>query len=346
MMRNFPEKSCRYVRLTGLEMRSSVVTEQEETRVGYAEIELFSGSENVALQKPVVTDLLISAPERSPAALTDGQLLYGDSLPIKDWLHQLARRQMLESARPMVVAEIDRRYVRLKRWLTWLVWLATALAAGGFLLILNSRFAKHRAINQTREQIAADLHDELGANIHAIGIIGDLAEKATDSPERLKTLLRRSRAFTERTAAAARHCTNILDAKGLYGDLEQDMRISSRRIMADLDHEIEVRGRDVLERLSARKRIDLFLFYKESITNIIRHSEATKVTTRLIAHPKQIRLTITDNGLGLTEQDNGEVPHSLRRRAKLIGAKATSERPANGGTRIRLSFPLGRRHFQ
>ncbi|MGJ8632660.1 MAG: sensor histidine kinase [Luteolibacter sp.] len=346
MMRNFPEKACRYVRLTALEMKPSVVMDQDETKIGFAEIELFSGSRNVAMGKPMKTDILTNSPERSPAALTDGHLLYGNSLPIRDWLHQLTRREALETARPLIVAEINRRYDRLKRWLIWLTWLATALAAGTFLVILNSRFAKHRAIIQTRERIAADLHDELGANINAIGLLGDLAEQATDSPERLKILLRRSRAFTERTAAAARHCTNILEAKGLYGDLEQDMRNSSRRIMADLEHEIEVKGRDVLERLAPRKRIDLFLFYKESITNIIRHSEATKVTTRLIAHPKQIRLTITDNGLGLTEQDDGQVPHSLKRRAKLIGAKVSSERPSNGGTRIRLSFALKRRYFQ
>jgi signal transduction histidine kinase len=47
-----------------------------------------------------------------------------------------------------------------------------------------------RVIDETRKRIAADLHDELGADLHAIGLLSDLALSARAAPERLGDLLR------------------------------------------------------------------------------------------------------------------------------------------------------------
>ena len=60
-----------------------------------------------------------------------------------------------------------------------------------------------------RERFAADLHDELGANIHTIGLLGDLA-RDTDSPEERQELLERSRFFTERSGNAIRNWSQVL----------------------------------------------------------------------------------------------------------------------------------------
>jgi signal transduction histidine kinase len=114
------------------------------------------------------------------------------------------------------------------------------------------------------------------------------------------------------------------------------MKRSSARIVADLEHDITFEGEAVLLTLNARKRIDLFLFYKECLINIIRHSGATKVSTNLKANNNEINLIITDNGHGL----NGEVPGSLKRRARLLGGSVTSEKSATGGTRITLNVKL------
>jgi signal transduction histidine kinase len=106
-------------------------------------------------------------------------------------------------------------------------------------IVLVDRILRQRAILQIRKRIAADLHDELGADLHAIGLMSDLARAASSTPEKLDGFLLRLRALTERAGTAARHCTNMIEAKGLYEDLVQEMRRTSARIMADLEHEIE-----------------------------------------------------------------------------------------------------------
>jgi signal transduction histidine kinase len=338
MMHTFPATMCRYVRLSVEEPSEQSLYGPVPPRLGFSEIEIFSKDRNIALGKSTTTSFDHPNPHRPLPNLTDGRNMYGDILPIREWLNQLRLRHQLEEERPLIMAELNRRYTRQKISLRIMGWLAALLAVGTVITMLVDRIIRQRAIFRTRERIAADLHDELGANIHAIGLLGDLAQAAKNSPQKLDKLLQRMRALTERTGAAARYCTNMLEAKNLYGDLVEDMRKTSARIMADLDYSVEFEGEAFLSKLRPRKRIDLFLFYKECLINIIRHSGASEVSTKLIADSKQLSLVITDNGHGL----NGDVPASLKRRARLLGAQVSSRKADSGGTEILLTLKLNR----
>jgi signal transduction histidine kinase len=219
-----------------------------------------------------------------------------------------------------------------------LIWLATLLIAGIGFIILISRSLRQRAIHRTREQIAADLHDELGANLHAIGLLSDFLRREKENPEQVDQLMQRMRSLTQRTAAAAKYCTNMLEAKGLCDDLAKEMRRTATRITADHEHELSFEKEARLQNISPGKRIGLYLFYKECLTNIIRHAQATRIQTSLVAGDSILTLTITDNGDGV----NGEVPASLKRRAQLLKAALQVESLPKGGTRV--TFQLKTRY--
>ena len=76
------------------------------------------------------------------------------------------------------------------------------------------------------------------------------------------------------------------------------------------------------------------LFYKECLVNIIRHSRATLVVSSITADRNGINLIVSDNGVG----DSGKLPPSLRRRARLLGAKVNIGNPKSGGTRVALKL--------
>ncbi len=337
IMRRFHETPCRYVRLTAVEPYINTVHEPAGSQVGLAEIECFSRGTNVALGKPVDARFGADSTARSLAALTDGCNLYGQILPVRQWLEELARRHDLEAERPLVVAELNRHYARQKTKLVWMGRLTALLAAGIVVIALISRVVKMREIARMRERFAADLHDELGANLHAIGLLSDLAADAGD-PEESAMLHERIRAVTERTGTAMRHCTDILEANELYTGLTADMRRAAGRIMAKLDHDFAVTGEDHLNRLKPRTRVDLFLFYKECLVNISRHSGATRFSTQITADGREVRLAVSDNGRGLPGADPRPIPASLRRRARLLRACVAVESPPDGGTRITLTL--------
>jgi len=341
MIRRFPETSHRYIRLTAIDPYIYSFGEQHGTRIGFAEIELLHNGQNVAHRKPVQVEFETERSRRLEA-LTDGHNYYGQILRVRRWLSELATRHDLETERPLVAAELNDRYVRQRTILTRLIGLAILIAVAALVV---GWVVRQRAVTETRERIAADLHDELGANFHAIGLLSDLVQTNSDSPEKLRPFLERMRDLTERTGTAAIYCANMLESKGLYDDLVEDMRRSSARIMSDLNHEIAFEGIEHLDVLHPRKRIDLFLFHKECLINIIRHSGATHANTRLTATKRGVCLDVTDNGSGFGDTTANGVPPSLRRRARLLGGSATVTRSDDGGTRVSLRLPLRRFGF-
>lgn len=331
---NFREQGCRYLRLIALEPFLSQESGRHGTRIGYAEIEVLADGRNVAVGKIASAAFSPASPERRFGSLTDGHNLYGRILPARQFLGELARRHDLETARPLVLAELSAKNARARTVLTWMFWLAALLAGGIAFILFYNHFRARRQETNIRERIAANLHDELGANLHAIGLLGDLAKDAVDSREELVDTLDSIRSLTERTGSAARNCAHMVLAKGVCEDLVAELRSDSRRLLADLEHSITLEGEEILHRLPRRKRNDLYLFHKEALINIIRHSGATAATTRLVASPNEILLTISDNGCGISDG----APSSLKRRARLLGADLTVETPAAGGTRIVLKL--------
>ncbi|MDB4384496.1 histidine kinase [Opitutaceae bacterium] len=316
LMLAFPETHCRYVRLTVMEANFDPLYPQFPFRLGFAEIELFSDGENIALHKPITINFEPTDNIRPIVNLTDGRNYFGEILPIRQWLNQLAQRHELERELPLIVAELGQRYGRQTTRVAQLTGLAVILAFGVIVIMLANRNRQQHAVAETRKRIAADLHDELGADLHALGILSDLAFTAKSTPGKLDKLLRKIRSLTERTGKAARHCTNLLEVEDLHKDLVNDVRNTASRILTDLDRHVEIEGEEMLRRLSPRKHMDLLLFYQECLINVIRHSGATYVHTHLIAADGQITLTVTDNGRGL----EGHIPSSLKRRARLFGA--------------------------
>lgn len=108
--------------------------------------------------------------------------------------------------------------------------------------------------------------------------------------------------------------------------------------MAKFKHEFTVEGEEHLCRLKPRPRTDLFLFYKECLVNISRHSGASGAHTQLTATPNEIQLSIHDNGRGMIDG----TPKSLKRRAKLLGAQLRIESALDSGTLVQINLRLRR----
>ena len=344
MVYSFPETKARFVRLTVTEPWTSMG--EDNPLFGIAEVECFAAGSNVALGCPVAMHgggRDETPRQRRVAAITDGRNFYGTILPIRRWLEELSERHDLEVARPVLQAAIQARYQRQSTLVRWLGGLALLLGGLIAVSIVAERILRQRAIARTREQIAADLHDELGANLHAIALYGDLAKANHDNLDRLRLLLDQMRALTERSGVAARSCVNLLESRGLYEGLAADMRRTATRFLADIDYSLDIENEDLLASLPQRQQVGMALFYKECLANIIRHSGATRVVTRLVATPRAIHLAVTDNGHGLVGGLRGRfgghpVPGSLRRRARLLGARVAARDGPESGTCVSLTL--------
>lgn len=359
MMWHIPETLCRYVRITAPTPDPSLYFSErligalsrevaDETtdfsrdryRIGYAEIELFANGKNVALGKPVRAEKIMRASHLVPPSVTtDGSNQYGEILALRDWLNQLARRHELETERPNIEAELAKRYAHQKSNLRAMYWVAGILLVCMLAAIISARLILKRRMEATKKRVAADLHDELGANLHAIGLFGDLAKLEIPTGENgrwrnLANHLDEIRVLTELTGNSTRFFSQLLDAESYHENLLSEMRLTANRFLADLRHEHTFPSDEAVQHVSPRRRIDLFLFYKECLTNIIRHSGATEVHTSLTIDGKRLKLSVSDNGIGL----NGVIPPSLKRRAQMMRGRIEVEQPTEGGSCVKLQL--------
>lgn len=341
IMRRFPQTTCRYIGVEILDRNPVVPSPSVAPYIAFSEIEVLSSGKNAALHAPVsVCTNIISADVALPR-ITDGLNYYGKILPLREWMAQLSRRHDLEAVRPFLEAELNHRYERQKINLRRLGWLAALLAVGIAIAILVERLVHMRQIARIQERFAADLHDELGADLHTIGLLSDLAGDAGNESPELSHLLKEIRTTTEETGEAVRLVARM-NSKLPYLNLVEMMQQAAERVVVHLEHDVSIEGAQHLKKLKPRTRSDIFLFYKEALINICRHAEATKLSTHLRATPKEIRLTVADNGHGLPDFGSDTVPKSLRRRARLMGAKVEVENILSGGTSIVLNLRLRR----
>ncbi len=334
---NFPKPSnARYIRLTALTPYYHKEA-HKGSRVSFAEIEVLRHGLNIAQNKPISTnyDTETSAPMLK--ALVDGMNIYGHILPQKQWLEELVRRHELTILLGELQVELQRRYTQQKSFLRWAIIAATSMALVIVFTIPYYKMLSYRKEVHIRQRIAANLHDELGANLHAIGMLGDVAERSITTPERLVEAVRRIRALTERTGDAARHCTNMLEADNICQDIVFEIQQDTQRLLGDHETRLRIYGETELGTLPRRARIDLYLFFKECLTNINRHAQATKVYIRLVADKHSVTLSIIDNGCGLNA-----APKSLLRRARLMRATIQTKPVRPHGTHIRLKIKLKR----
>ena len=335
-----PPTNCRFVRLTSL--TPSLSRNSGRPFFGFAEVECFVEGRNVALGGIVSTSLAnetLSRPDRLQA-ITDGNNYYGTILPVRNWLSQLARRHELEAEQPLLRKALADAYRSQSEMIQRLTWLSLLLVAVVVAIIAVERAIRQRAIFRTREQIAADLHDELGANLYALALYGDLATDNIGHPEKLSGLINQMRELANRSGKAAKACVNLLESEGLYDGLVADLNRTSTRLLADLDHTLTIEGADHLTSLPAKAQLGIALFYKECLTNIIRHSGATRVETELLATDRELVLSVLDNGRGLGQQlaagRASHTPASLSRRARLLGGSVVAADRDGGGTRVTL----------
>lgn len=327
------DTECRYVRISIPKDAWPLDAGNTQRYISLAEIEIISEGRNVAKGKAVEIYPKKRIRNYYVPSLTDGLNHFGTILPTRDWMEQLARRHDLEVERPNIATELNRKYNLQKANLIRMSWLAALLAAGIAFALLIGRLLQMRAVLKTRERIAANLHDELSANLHALALLGEMAKNHIQTPSKLEGIIERIQNLSKSSRNAARHCTNMLKANTIGEDLPKEMHYIAERLLVDTRHELTFEGQSYLQKLPTRTRNDLFLFYKESLTNIARHAEAQACSTHLIASSDRIQLTVTDNGFGTTV-----TPPSLKRRARFLRARIECETPEGGGTRITLSL--------
>jgi two-component system sensor histidine kinase UhpB len=190
-----------------------------------------------------------------------------------------------------------------------------------------------------RRRLAAELHDELGQNLTAILLQTDrLAASAPDGVrDGLLELRGEVGAAIEDVRRLARQLRpEALDTLGLVPALTNLVERFAERTPVRFGRSF---ARD-LPALGDEEELVLFRVAQESLTNALRHADATRIDIELASAPGGVRLAVRDDGRGIRPgaRTDGGI-RTMRERAVSIGGQldiASDER----GTEVVLVLPV------
>jgi signal transduction histidine kinase len=210
---------------------------------------------------------------------------------------------------------------------------------------LASRLQKVR--EEERTEVAREIHDELGQALTGLKLdVSWMKSRLPRDHEMMAQCVSVIQRIDQTLSAVRRIATelrpSILDQLGLAAALEWQGQEFRARTGIDVDIEILTDDTPIPDDLGS----SAFRILQESLTNVLRHAEATRVTIRLERTPTLLTLEITDDGVGAPAvcldgtKSLGVV--GMRERALACGGEFSITGNPDRGTTVLLRVPLAR----
>jgi signal transduction histidine kinase len=252
-----------------------------------------------------------------------------------------------------------------------MLWIAAALAfltlvAMSWVLILRRQVAertqeleeqirkrqladRRREIEQERARLAQDLHDDLGSGLTEVNMLAALVKSPTTSADE------KDRYLTNLTDAA-RHMVTSLDEIVWAVNPRNDTIASLASYFGSyaqrlLDIAGVSCGLDIAEDLpdyplDPKFRQELFFAFKEAVTNVVRHAQATRVWLRIAVRDGSLVVAVADNGKGFNpraqQAGSDGIANMNHRLQSLDGRCEVTCVPGQGAT-VEFQAPLPRK---
>jgi signal transduction histidine kinase len=202
------------------------------------------------------------------------------------------------------------------------------------------------AIVEERERIGRDLHDGIIQGLYAVGLsLEDVPELMAESASEATARVDRAIEAINLTIRDLRNFIfglrpELLGEAGLVASLASLAEETRLNTMID----VEFDSTDpILAEPPAEVRHQVLQIAREALSNIARHSRATRATVRLAGGDGGLTLEVVDNGDGFDPDAVLGADHhglvNIRGRARSLGGDATIESEAGVGTRIIVRLP-------
>jgi ligand-binding sensor domain-containing protein/two-component sensor histidine kinase len=208
----------------------------------------------------------------------------------------------------------------------WFLFASGVLILLLFYLIRKYELGHIKSLENLRLQIGRDLHDELGSTLTGIAIRSELLKEKIGTKAKDEVLAE----IAEQSRGAVDSLSDIIWAIDSKNNSVQNLSDRMRNILyfllkpSNIAYSFETLQEDNQPLyLKQVNRQHIYLIFKEAITNIVKHSNATHVAVTVTRENNKIKLKIKDNGTIVpksTANLSGNGLKNMRMRAKKINA--------------------------
>lgn len=198
------------------------------------------------------------------------------------------------------------------------IYIIILIVVGIYLFFLYD-FRQKLKIQGVRNQIAADLHDEVGSNLNSIAIFVEVLRKKS-TPEILPILDKIIENSKESVVLMQDTIWTINPKNDGVEKLFERMRSFAAQYLSNvdiaLDFDIDADLKKVSFTMEQRKSI--YLIFKEAINNIVKHAQANKVKVIIQKISNTLKINIIDNGKGfdIEQEFEGNGLQNFKNRAE------------------------------
>lgn len=245
----------------------------------------------------------------------------------------------------------------------WFYILVILTVFAGTYAFYRYRIRQILKIQEVRNKIARDLHDDIGSTVGSISLFSQVAsvKLMQDKPEEIQTILEKiktsSREIVDKTSDAVwavkagndtlknlvfrmeSYAASLFGTAGIQFNIDYDQSTSETKL-----------------EMSLRK--NLFYIYKEALHNIIKYAVCTEVNIIIKKIGNKLELVIEDNGKGFHHAGigseglgndpvakgerlyNGNGIKNMQSRAEEIGGKLKIDSVPGKGTSIKVTVKL------
>lgn len=313
-----------------------------------AEIQAYSGGENVALGKAVQASDVTDKPDATgwaPDYVVDGFSSRHRLIEYPEYLDLIERHGELERERASLILQRDRKVRVTGQVLGYGSGTLGVVAALGWgWMLVRQRAVKRRAVVQLRDQIARDLHDDIGCNLGGIVLLSDMGCKSSgegQAREDFETI----RETAEETSQSMKDIVWLIQhGDTRLRDLVTRMRRATEVILGDESVSLSVEPAEYRNRkVSLLFRRHVFFAFKEALNNVRKHAGATSVEVSIAISDRDLNFEIRDNGKGFDPQERlacGNGMKNLQQRAERLQGTCRVESTPGEGTCITFTSPL------
>jgi signal transduction histidine kinase len=210
-------------------------------------------------------------------------------------------------------------------WLRWWFFLICALSIAGLIYAwFQYRLEQAVKIERIRVQISSDLHDDVGTLLAGLAMQSEALELSAS--EKDKSKLHRISVISRNAMTHMRDTVWAIDArKDKLEDLLDRMREHAEETLGprDIRFDFEISNLSLKQMLPTNIRQNLYLIYKEAVTNAAKHSNGNLVTVQLKKSVEGFEMRIQDNGTVAEKsyKTTGLGTSNMQMRAEKIGGK-------------------------
>ena len=330
----------RFVRLRVTQPRAAPM------EYAFAELQVFSENQNVALGKSVRGYHPKNGDGFDETFLVDGFSSRYNLVSYQSWVSDL--EQGIELDRELKVLEDQRHQLVDKTFTrgvaTSLVGLIGVLALS-LILVAQSRVRRRKDLEDLRQRIASDFHDDIGSNLSSIALLAELGKTEANEPDLVVEELTEIKLTADKTIESMKDIVWLIrPGEETWKQMMTRFRETASKLLRAHEYSFIEKGQMHDDRLPLEFKRDFFLIYKEVLNNIVRHAEASEVEIRVETNRGQLLLSVDDNGKGFDKLDEdfreGNGLRNLRMRSQAIGAKLKVKSKPTSGTIVTLTAPL------